>query len=70
MSNKHAPQQFEHDGFNSPTESEVAQRKATGLPTTIAVKSRPYCTFCGGDFGKHDLTCVKATGSATNHTPR
>lgn len=27
----------------------------------MSINSRPYCTFCGGDFGKHAADCRKAS---------
>jgi hypothetical protein len=45
--------------------NKLAAPTTSGFVKTARVTARPYCTFCGGDFGKHEASCAKATGSAS-----
>jgi hypothetical protein len=59
MSNKYTPQPFELDGFNSPIESEVAQRKASisqaqSAPTTAEVLKQARALISDeANWGQH-----------------
>lgn len=38
---------------------DAALARAELYPETVPAPGRPYCTFCGGDFGKHEPGCPK-----------